>query len=364
MSPDSIQRIQADGHSLVFGTHCLAEFAEKLSSDEFAGVKLFILADENTLQNCLHPLIAKVGQLAEAEVIEVTPGEESKSIEVCTRLWEVLGELRADRSSVLINLGGGVVTDLGGFIAGTFKRGIRFFNLPTSLLAQVDASIGGKVGLNLGGLKNEVGLFYDPEGVYIDPEFLSTLPRDHMVSGFAEMIKHALVSSPEYWKEILQVSFFETESLHEAIFRSIRIKNEIVLSDRHEAGPRKILNFGHTIGHALESYSHESDVRNLLHGEAVAAGMICAAFISHRFKLLNEKDLHAITSYIFSHFAKIKIERTVYHRIVELMRHDKKNFEGEIQMTLLNGIGDAVINKPVRADQIIESLNFYQRWTG
>lgn len=364
MSVFSIERIQAQDHAIVFGTHGLAELSEWLATDEFSGVKVFILVDENTVHHCLPKLLTKVPSLHEAQVLEVEPGEASKSPEVSRKLWEALGELGADRRSLLINLGGGVVGDLGGFVASTFKRGMPFIHVPTSLLAQVDASVGGKVGVNLNGIKNQIGVFAYPRAVYIDPEFLDTLPREHLISGFAEMIKHALISSEAYWRDLKEVSFYELDGLHSAIWRSIGIKQEFVGADPREAGPRKALNFGHTIGHALESYSQESDVRTLMHGEAVAAGMICEAFVSHRFRLLSEAQLRDIVSFVFSHFAKVKIEKTVYHRIVELMRHDKKNYDDKIRMTLLKNIGEAVVDKAVRADVVIESLNYYQRWVG
>lgn len=344
------------------GRYCLAELAEILAGGAYAGTKLFILCDENTLEHCLPILSGKVERLRSAEIIEIVPGEESKSVEVSAQLWRVLGELGADRSSVLINLGGGVVTDLGGFIAGTFKRGIRFFNIPTSLLAQVDASVGGKVGIDLGNIKNEVGLFNNPEGVFIDTSFLSTLPREQLLSGYAEMLKHALICSPGYWRELKEVSFFELESLDEAVLRSISIKNEIVGSDPYEQGRRKILNFGHTIGHAIESYSLEGDMKSLLHGEAIAMGMVCESYISHRRGLLSEAELQEICMVIFGLYERVDLGAMIHHRIIELMRHDKKNRGGRFQLALLQGIGDAVVDQPVGADMVIDSLNFYQRW--
>ncbi len=362
MSVVDNQRIKSDGHEIVIGRHSLAEFAEILSTDAFAGVKLFILVDENTLEHCLPILVSKVPPLRDAEVLEVAPGEESKSLEISEQLWAVLGEMNADRSSVLVNLGGGVVSDLGGFIAGTFKRGIRFFNVPTSLLAQVDASAGGKVGVNLNGLKNEIGLFKNPHRVYIDPEFLKTLPKEHLLSGFSEMIKHALICDAEYWKSLQEISFYKLKTLDSAILKSVRIKNEIVSSDPFENGRRKILNFGHTIGHALESQSFEGDSRTLLHGEAVAAGMVMEAFISHKKESLTADELHEISSFIFSLYPKVQLSQLTYHRIVELMKHDKKNRDGQMRMSLLNAIGDCAIDREVRPDLVIEALHYYERW--
>ncbi len=362
MSSVEVQKIRSDGHEVIMGRHCLAELAEHLAMHRFAGAKLFILVDANTLKNCLPALISKVPALAEAEVIEVAAGEDSKTPEMSGQIWKALGELGADRSSVLINLGGGVVSDLGGFIAGTFKRGIRFFNVPTSLLAQVDASVGGKVGINLDHLKNEVGLFNNPVGVFIDPGFLGTLPRKQVLSGFSEMLKHALVCDSAYWRRLKDVSFYEMESLDTHIYHSVKIKNEIVGSDPFESGRRKILNFGHTVGHALESQSHENDAKALLHGEAVAVGMVCEAFISHKIGSLKEAELHEIAAFIFSLYSRANIEQMAHHRTIELMKHDKKNSGGRIKMSLLNRIGDCAIDQEVSADLITESLNYYTRW--
>ena len=209
MSTVEIQHIKSDGHQVILGRRCLGELAELLSTNAFSGAKLFILVDENTVKFCLPSLISKVSILGDAEVLEIGVGEDSKSVDISAQLWSVLSELNADRGSVIINLGGGVITDLGGFVAGTFKRGIRFFNIPTTLLAQVDASVGGKVGINHDGLKNEIGLFNNPDAVFIDPDFLGTLPRRHLLSGFSEMIKHGLICDKSYWEKLKEVSFFE-----------------------------------------------------------------------------------------------------------------------------------------------------------
>lgn len=364
MSTVENQRIKTDGHDIVLGKHSLAELAELLATEAFAGVKVFILVDENTLKFCLPLLMGKVESLRDAEVIEIGSGEENKRVEVAIQLWKVLGELDADRQSLLINLGGGVITDLGGFVAGTFKRGIRFINVPTTLLAQVDASIGAKVGIDLEHIKNEVGLFKNPVGVFIDPTFLNTLPRNQVLSGFAEMIKHALIASPGYWESIKGISLLEPDQIDRAIMRSIEIKNEIVASDPFERGRRKVLNFGHTIGHAVESHSIEGDMKALLHGEAIAMGMVCEAFLSHRRGLLNESALQEITAFVFSLYPRVEIDQVRYHRIIELMRHDKKNRNGSMQFSLLDGIGDSVYDQEITADLVIDSLNFYQRWVG
>jgi len=358
------KRIKTDGHEVVFGRHSLAELAEALSGESYRGIKVFILADENTLSNCMPAIISKIPRLENAEIIEIESGEASKTLEVAGGIWEALSELGADRSSLLINLGGGVITDLGGFLAGTFKRGIRFINVPTSLLAMVDASVGGKTGINHSGLKNEIGIFNNPQGVYVDPTFLNTLPKSQLLSGFSEMVKHALIFSPGYWKQLQEVSLLDLSTLDDSIFRSIEIKNQIVNSDPFESGRRKILNFGHTIGHALESYSHESDSKILLHGEAVAIGMVCEAYISKKIEGLPEKKLEEISSFIFSFFPKVNLDAYTFHRLIELMRHDKKNRDERMNFTLLNELGDAVYDRNTRADLVVESLQYYQRWVG
>lgn len=364
MAKVEIKRVKTDGYEVVFGSHCLAEFAELLASEPYQHAKFFVLVDENTLNHCLPSLISKVPALENAEVIEIEEGEGSKSAEVLSQVWQVLSELGAERSSVLINLGGGVVTDFGGFVAGTFKRGIRFFNIPTSLLAMVDASLGGKTGINHSGLKNEVGLFNNPDAVFVDPSFLGTLPRPHLISGFAEMVKHALIFSPGYWRELQEVSLLDLSTLEESIYRSIEIKNQIVTSDPYETGRRKILNYGHTIGHALESFSHEGDSKSLLHGEAVAIGMVCEAFISSKLLGMSAEELSEITSFIFSHFPKVSLDNHSYHRLIELMKHDKKSLDQRLNFTLLSEIGDASFDHFTNADVVVDALNYYQRWVG
>ncbi len=361
MSNLALHRVQSSDHQVVVGRYCLAELAEILAEAAYADAKLFILCDGNTLEHCFPVFAEKVPPARRAELIEVAEGEESKSIEVCEQIWSALGELGADRSSVLINLGGGVVTDLGGFIAGTFKRGIRFFNVPTSLLAQVDASAGGKTGINLGHVKNQVGLFNNPEGVFADPAFIETLPRKELMSGFAEVIKHALIYSPGYWREVKALDLHEPEALDPLILRSIQIKNEITLSDPFEQGRRKILNFGHTVGHALESLSLEGDAKSLLHGEAIAAGMVCEAYISRKFGLIDQAALEEITDFILGLYPRVPVETLSHHRLIELMRHDKKNANDRFNFALLADIGDAVYNREVSADVVIESLNYYSR---
>lgn len=354
--------VDAGDYPVYSGRNALSELAGLFKRNEFGANKYFILVDENSLKFCFQGLLANVGSLANAEVIEISSGEENKTIEVCSGIWEVLSNLGADRHSMLINLGGGVITDMGGFIAGTFKRGIRFINIPTTLLSQVDASIGGKVGVDLNHLKNEVGLFNSPDAVIIDPSFLNTLPRNQLMSGFAEIIKHALICDADYWEKVKNTTFYELESLDELIHHSLRLKNAVVLEDPYETGRRKILNFGHTIGHAIESFSLESSGKSLLHGEAVALGMICESYISYKLKMLSESNLYDITSFIMKHYKKTEFDNMYFHRLIELMRHDKKNRNGKMYFSLLNGIGNCKTDVEINADLVIDSLNYYTRW--
>src|SRR5690554_6762169 len=243
--------------------------------------KIFILTDRNTGEQCLPILIAGMPVDFEYDIIEVDPGEENKNIDFCIGIWKMLLDFGAERNSLLINLGGGVVTDMGGFAASTYKRGIDFIQIPTTLLSQVDASIGGKTGIDLDTVKNIIGTFTQPQAVFINVDFLKTLDKRQLVSGFAEMIKHAFIFDANYYQELKAFDFdHPSEAM---IYRSVQIKNEVVKEDPKESGLRKILNFGHTIGHAVETYSIDNDKDSLVHGEAIAIGMICEAYLSHKY---------------------------------------------------------------------------------
>ncbi|HEY0031597.1 MAG TPA: 3-dehydroquinate synthase [Bacteroidia bacterium] len=322
--------------------------------------KLFILVDENSLKYCYPQLVEKIAAFKEAEIIEIDSGEDSKTIEVCIQIWSALSEYGADRKSLFVNIGGGVIGDMGGFIASTFKRGIDFINIPTTLLAQVDASVGGKVGVDLNHLKNEIGVFNNPAAVFINSAFLNTLDKRQILSGFAEIIKHALVADAKYWRKVIRADFAVLDSFEELIKHSVEIKNKIVLEDPTEQNIRKVLNFGHTIGHALESFFLEQDSKKqLLHGEAVAAGMICEAWLSHKICKLSADELEEITCVILRRYKGLKLDTNDHHRLVELMKHDKKNENGQINFSLLSTIGKCEINKKVNADQIIAALKYY-----
>jgi len=322
--------------------------------------KLFILVDENSLTYCYPSLAAKIRFFKDAEIIEIESGEESKNIQVCSQIWSTLSEFGADRNSLIVNLGGGVISDLGGFIASTFKRGIDFINIPTTLLAQVDASVGGKTGIDHDHLKNEIGVFASPKAVFIQPGFLSTLDQRQFHSGFAEVIKHALIADSKYWKKIRSFRFSDQTQLNEVINTSVAIKNKIVLKDPKEQNIRKILNFGHTAGHAIETfYLKYFPSKRILHGEAVAAGMICEAYISHKVNKLPKKDLMEITKFVLEKYKAVQLNELNDDLLVQLMKHDKKNNSKGINFSLLSAIGKCDINKVVKPEVITEAINYY-----
>ena len=344
-------------YPLIIAEDSYQTLAKLLKSDADSGCSFFILVDENTHQHCLPQLITNVEVLTTAEIIEIDSGEENKTLETCTQLWEVLTELGADRQSVLINLGGGVITDMGGFVAATYKRGIRFYNIPTTLLAQVDASTGSKTGVDLGGLKNQIGLFADPQAVYINPGFLRTLPNDQLQSGFGEIIKHALIADKGYWNMVKSEVYYEVVNWGRLIRPSLDIKSSVVLKDPTEKGVRKLLNFGHTIGHALETFALEN-IRPLLHGQAVALGMLTEAWLSMKLTGLSVEEFNEIQLLILSNFDLFQFEEADFERIFELMGHDKKNVSGKVRLTLLSQIGTGVYNISCDEQLLRESLKY------
>jgi len=352
--------VKASAYSIHIGSGSLMLLQAYLKQAQYKNSRFFILVDENTIKHCLPELIAQVKMLQSAEIIEVESGEQNKNIEVCIELWKTLGEYAANRKSVFINLGGGVIGDMGGFVASTFKRGIEFINIPTTLLAQVDASVGGKTGIDLNNLKNEIGVFNNPSLVIIYPNFLRSLNKKEYLSGFAEIIKHALIADKNHWKDIVKTGLSDEETIAKLVIKSIRIKNETVKKDPQEKGLRKTLNFGHTIGHALESYFLEKGETTLLHGEAVAAGMICESFLSYRKNKLTHSELDEIISFITSLYKQIPFKKEDEVRLIELMQHDKKNDNGNINFTLLSEIGCAEINKTSTIELIKASFNYYR----
>lgn len=321
---------------------------------------IFILVDSNTRELCLTRLLQKVESTCVTEVIEMEEGEKNKNIETCTGIWKALSELGADRKALLINLGGGVVTDLGGFVASTFKRGIAYINIPTTLLSMVDASVGGKTGVDLDNLKNQIGVISQPEMVIIDTIFLETLPAIEMRSGLAEILKHGLIASRDYWNKANDLGQLTLDDLESLIAESVDIKTTIVKKDPREENLRKTLNYGHTFGHAIESfYLDHPHKSHLLHGEAVAAGMIIAAYISNHLTSLPQQDLEEITGNLLKTYPVINIDREDYEPIMELMKFDKKNSHGKIKFVLLEKIGKSVIDWEVPKQLQVEALEYY-----
>lgn len=318
--------------------------------------RIFVLVDSHTAQCCL-PAFTDWFPDTELTPIAIPSGEAGKNLETLTGVWQQLIDRGGDRSSLLINLGGGVVTDLGGFAASTFKRGIDFIHVPTSLLAMVDAAIGGKNGVDLGHLKNQVGVIRPPVSVCIFPEFLQTLPGRELISGKAEMYKHGLIASREHWDSIKSLTGIPDTRLIEG---SALIKGQVVAADPEERGWRKILNFGHTLGHAIESYFLERNPDDpFLHGEAIACGMILEAFISHKVLGLDRSELLEISQTLKGVYPKIPIKTSDYQTIESLMLHDKKNVNGEVRFVLLRGIEEPVPDVAVTVDEWREAFSYY-----
>ncbi|MFD2518694.1 3-dehydroquinate synthase [Salinimicrobium flavum] len=321
--------------------------------------KIFILVDSNTHEFCLSSFLNRLQTTVGIEVVEMDAGEENKNLETCMGIWRVLTELGADRKSLLINLGGGVVTDLGGFVAATFRRGISCIHFPTTLLAMVDAAVGGKNGVNLDNLKNQVGVISPPEMVVADTSFLQTLPAAEMRSGLAEMLKHGLISDIKYWKKLVNLKDLDLSQLDELILESIEIKQGIVKQDPREEGLRKSLNFGHTLGHAIESLFMEKPSEKLLHGEAVAIGMVLAAYLSHRLEDLSKESMEEIRERILSLYGQVDIPAEDQEKIIDLLKFDKKNEGGKINFVLLRKIGDPVIDRQVPNDLLYDAFRYY-----
>lgn len=318
---------------------------------------VFILVDEITEKVCLPVLHEKIPGLQHAIVLRIHSGEHNKSLQSCETLWNQLTSHNADRHSLLINLGGGMIGDLGGFVAATYMRGISFVNIPTTLLAMVDASAGGKNGINLSGLKNQVGTFTHPIAVCISPVFLKTLPMRDIRAGFAELIKHALIADVKYWKEILKIKSLEHVNWSPLIATSVQIKKQIVAADFKEKNLRKTLNFGHTIGHALESYSMRHSAHPLRHGEAVAAGIVGELYLSKKILGFPSEKMDEIVEFIVSHFPLSELKAEM-NQILSLISHDKKSVGKDTQFVLLKDIGLPVIHQQPEEQDIRDAVKF------
>ena len=320
--------------------------------------KIFILTDQTTHDMCL-PKLQNFLCLKGAQSIVIKAGDTNKTLDSLVEVWTALSQGGATRHSLMINLGGGMVTDLGGFAASTFKRGIDFINIPTTLLAMVDASVGGKTGINFGGLKNEIGVFSDSKFVIINTQFLDTLDHDNICSGYAEMLKHGLISDNKHWAELVGFNLAQPDlaQLQRMVAESIKVKERIVTEDPHEHGIRKALNLGHTVGHALESFAMKHG-RPVLHGYAVAYGMVCELYLSARKTGFPTDKMHQTVRFILDHYDRLPYTCDDYPELLELMRHDKKNTSGIINFTLLGGIGDIRINQTATKEEIEEALDF------
>lgn len=322
--------------------------------------KIFILVDENTHEYCLPVLLGNMETDLGFEILEIEAGEEMKNIQTANQLWEILTEMQADRKALVINLGGGVITDMGGFVASTYKRGIQFINIPTTLLSMCDASIGGKTGIDLMHFKNMVGTFAFPEQIFIFPKFLETLPFKELRSGFAEMLKHGLIADKNHWDQLIQIRKLEVETVTPHIQASMNIKQNVVDQDFHEQNIRKTLNFGHTIGHAVESLCLQKE-NPILHGEAVAMGMIAEAHLACLENLISEEDAKMIIENIQRYYPYLDISDFKDEDITALLLNDKKNTDSKINFSLLSGIGSCTYDHQCSQENILESLSFYRK---
>ena len=332
-------------------------FQQHLQEQKYT--KIIVLTDQHTHTHCLNKFTQLTG-LHNFPEITIPAGEIHKNIITCQQIWQGLFDAGADRKSLLVCLGGGVIGDMGGFCAATYKRGIAFIQVPTTLLSQVDSSIGGKLGIDFGQVKNSVGVFANPAAVFISRDFLYTLPEREIRSGFSEMLKHALIANANQWTrlaKILALDYAALDKMHQELAPSLMVKKRIVKTDPFEMGIRKALNFGHTIGHAIESMSLETD-KPLLHGEAIAIGMICESYLSEQ--ILNMSGLKEITHTLLRFYGKYDISHFKRSHLIDIMQQDKKNEGGQINFTLLTAIGFAEINQTAPHDLISKALDYYQ----
>lgn len=317
--------------------------------------KIILLADDHTKKLC-YPVIKDF--LPKHEVIVVKSGEENKNLSTCEQIWSAMTKAQLDRHALVLNLGGGVIGDMGGFCAATYKRGIDFVQIPTTLLSQVDASVGGKLGIDFQGFKNHLGVFTLPKAVLIDPIFLKTLPERELRSGFAEIIKHCLIQDAEKWNEIRRKDLSE-QNLEDLIAHSVEIKKKVVAQDPTEKGLRKILNFGHTLGHAVETYFLDKGKNRLLHGEAIAVGMICESYIALKRKMIDEKALNQIEEYIFAIYGKAPLKASDIEEIIHHTFQDKKNLGKQVRFSILDAIGSCAYDVVVNKAEMKKALEYY-----
>ena len=322
--------------------------------------RLLLLVDETTKAYCW-PVIKNFECMKHAQIITIGATDTHKTLDTLSHVWSEMQHYGATRHSLMINLGGGMVTDLGGFAASTFKRGITYVNIPTTLLSMVDASVGGKTGINFGGLKNEIGVFNNARCVIIDTIFLRTLDSENILSGYAEMLKHSLISNETMWAELLKEQLeVNSKEFATALEKSVAVKQRIVTEDPTEKGIRKALNLGHTAGHAFESLALER--KPVLHGYAVAWGLVVELFLSCIKTGFPQDKMRQTVNFIKDHYGRMTISCDDYPHLLELMHHDKKNMGNDINFTLLGHIGDIRINQTATEEEIKEALDFYREY--
>lgn len=343
--------IEANGYSLEIGSLLESSLA-KLLDEKYSESKKIIIVDENTGEFCLEHLIGNFDGLSEAEVIMVPAGEDTKQLEMASNVWEALTEYEVSRYDLIINLGGGMITDFGGFVASCFKRGLDFINVPTSLLGMVDASIGGKTGVNLGAYKNQIGCFSNPVALFVDPSFLRTLPDAELMNGFAEMIKYGLIADASLYNDICATVRKGEEISDDILIRCIEIKNNVVSEDPVEGGKRKVLNFGHTIGHAIEGHYMHS--LGITHGHAVAIGMAMEAYLSTRLAGLSHNVYMEIEQFILEHYDLPRFSDEDIQAMMGMLQNDKKNRSGKILCCLIPEIGSCTYDNKVNTELFLE----------
>jgi 3-dehydroquinate synthase len=359
---------ETDISDLYTGTSVFSSISDYLKKHFNNSNQIFILVDENTKIHCLPGLQSFVPRLQNAEVIEVKSGDDCKSIDSAVHVWSMLSEKKADRDSVLINLGGGSISDLGGFVAATYKRGIIYMNVPTTLLAMTDASIGGKTAINLNKVKNQIGVFVLPRAVFIYTGFLRTLDNHNLLNGFAEIMKYGLVLDQGLWKKMSRMNYqmvinepFKDSQWDDLIKKTVITKSDIAERDFRDVKERKYLNFGHTFGHAFESFSMNRNQVGLSHGHAVALGMICESYLSTLKTGLYQKDFDEIISVITSNYSLFPLSAESYNKIFDIIQMDKKSVRDKIAFTLLKSPGKALIDQYCSQREIEKTLDFYCR---
>lgn len=355
-----IRILRAETYPILIGEDIFDEIQVHLREPEIKDAKYILMVDENTRNHCLPLLLEKLDQFKDATIIEIPSGEDNKIIPTCLEIWQNLIDLKADRNTVLVNVGGGALTDIAGFIAATYRRGIRFINFPTTLVGQIDAAFGGKVGVNLSDLKNQIGVFANPDAVYIYPAFLKTLPVMDKLSGFAEVVKYALIMDQHFWKLLRNVNFVQIKFWDDIIYRSVEIKNRIVKNDPFDKRLRKRLNFGHTIGHAFETIALRRMDKSMSHASSIAMGIICETFLSSRVKGLPWETTEEIASYILQNFPYYPLEDEDMEKIIEILQHDQKDAGASVNFTLIPSLGHALIDQYCDPETILSCLQFYR----